>query len=342
MWYEAIIDRGLVPESVLRLFVRLGLKKYESRVLELSEDELCQVRESFKLSSSNSEIAINTEEANGQHYEMSSSVYEYFLGPSMKYSGSEWPSDSYDLTKADLQTIRDYINKCRISDGDSVLELGCGWGSLSLEIANLYKKTFVTAVTNSTTQKRYIEQKASQQNIYNLEVVKCDINQYVPTRKYDRIISIEMFEHIRNPKALMSRIDTWLNSRGNLFIQVFSHKVYPQYFDDRKTSWMSKYFFTGGMMPYDGFYKTLNSNLENVEIWKLSGQNYHRSLESWLSNFKLNKKVILRDMDENGHGEKGVKHFNRYKLFLIFCSELFDYNYGSDWYILHYLFIKRT
>ena len=107
MWYEAIIDRGLVPESILRLFVRLGLKKYESRVLELSEDELCQVRESFKLTSSNSEIAINTEEANDQHYEMSTSVYEHFLGHSMKYSGSEWPSDSYDLNEADLQTIRD-------------------------------------------------------------------------------------------------------------------------------------------------------------------------------------------------------------------------------------------
>lgn len=342
MWYESIIDSGLVPERVLRLFVRLGLKKYETRISELTNEELCEVRKSFALTSSNSKIAINTEEANLQHYEMSSSAYEYFLGPSMKYSGSEWSSDSHDLKEADFQTLRTYINKCRISDGDSVLELGCGWGSLSLEIASLYKKTFVTAVTNSTTQKQYIEQKASQQNLYNLEVVKCDINQYVPTRKYDRIISIEMFEHIRNPKTLMSRIDGWLNSRGTLFIQVFSHKVYPQYFDNQKTSWMSKNFFTGGMMPYDGFYRKLNSNLENVEVWKLSGQNYHRSLESWLSNFKLNKKIILRDMDENGYGKERAKHFNRYKLFLIFCSELFNYKDGGEWYIIHYLFKKRN
>ena len=115
MWYESIIDSGLVPERVLRLFVRLGLKKYESRILELSNNELHKIRQSFKLTSSNSEIAINTEEANHQHYEMSSSVYEYFLGPSMKYSGSEWSIDSYDLKEADFQTLRNYINKCRFS-----------------------------------------------------------------------------------------------------------------------------------------------------------------------------------------------------------------------------------
>ena len=338
MWYEFIIKKGLIPERAVRFLVRLLLKKYSRQVKSLSASRIREIQKLFIADSNEAEIALATKEANQQHYEVDTSFYENILGQSLKYSGSQWPKESISLDEADRFTLNLYASRLGIENSQNILELGSGWGSLSLHLAEQYPNANVTTITNSLSQKRHIEKKLLHLKLGNLTVVHTDINDYEPECQFDRIISIEMFEHLRNPQRLMEKIENWLNPDGRLFIQVFSHRCYPQFFDNAESSWMAKNFFTAGMMPYDGFYEQISGSLQLSEKWTLSGLNYHLSLESWLKNLKnLTKDRRARNMElkipENGF-------HNKYALFLIICSELFRWNNGNDWYVIHYLFLK--
>ena len=338
MWYEYFINRGIIPEKVIRFIVRLILREYADKIDRSSFLSIKKLQKDFVDEAAKAPIALATDLANNQHYEIDTSLYQQILGTTLKYSGSYWTESSTGLDQADELTLKLYIQRADIHDFQYILELGSGWGSLSLNIAEQFPNTKVTTVTNSVTQKAYIEGRIAELDLGNISVVHADINDFHPTIEYDRIISIEMFEHLRNPAQLLGRIDKWLNPGGKLFIQVFSHRCYPQFFDNIKTSWMARNFFTAGMMPYDGFYEQIIRSLRLSKKWRISGVNYHISLEAWLHNLRT---LIKTDSGGNQRLITLNKSFyNKYAIFLIICSELFRYNDGKDWYLVNYLFVK--
>ena len=341
MWYEKLVDRGMVPDWALRKLIRLMLTKYSKKADKLDHSELGNLKRAFRSKCEDSRIALNVVDANLQHYELPTPFWRLILSSSMKYSGSIWTPGNKNLNDSDKQMLELYENRASISGGQSILDLGAGWGSLSLEIAQKYKDSMITSLTNSASQKEYIQQKATKEKMGNLRVVKTDISEYRPEVRFDRIVSIEMFEHIRNPAKLMNRIAEWLNPGGTLFIQVFSHKYLPHHFDDVENSWMAKSFFTGGLMPYDGFYNELCADLDLKNIWTISGLNYHQTLERWLENLDNNRQEITEQLRTTHTQSNAPVDINRYRLFLIICSELFRFNQGRSWHLMQYLFESK-
>ena len=220
--------------------------------------------------------------------------------------------------------------------------MGSGWGSLCLYLAKKFPASFITTVTNSNSQKKFIEAKASSMNLNNLNVIKADISEFSTNEKFDRIVSIEMFEHTRNTKLLLQNIEEWLEDDGKLFIQVFSHQKYPQFFDDFSNSWMSKNFFTGGMMPYKKFYGDIQKKLKIVQSWEIEGIYYQKTLDSWLNNLEINKREISKQLSYELKPQNSKILTNRFRMFLLICSELFGFNSGKEWVVMNHLFEKEA
>ena len=339
MWYDFPIDYGIFSERSLRRLVSHRLQKYSQMVAELNQDQIQNIQQAFRQECSSGPIAINTSEANQQHYEVPIEFFTHILSQHMKYSGSIW-NKQINMEVSDETTLDCYIDRAQMSDGNKVLELGAGWGSLSLHIAQKHKNTSVTTVTNSHLQKRYINNKIKEMNLTNITVIQSDINDYNTDTNFDTIFSIEMFEHLRNPAALLRNITRWLNPAGTLFIQVFSHKKYPQFFDNPGSSWMARHFFTGGMMPYAGFFSDICDSLETERQWIISGTHYHNTLESWLRKLDDNNNQLLSSLQESWPNNQAKIYINRYRMFLLICSEMFRFNKGQDWHTMHYLFQK--
>ena len=342
MWYEIFVDNRIFPERVMRSFIRIALKKYLKKIQSLSESEIKQIQYNFQKTSNNSEITIHANLANSQHYELPTSFFEKILSSHMKYSGSEWKNFQSNLETSDSETLDLYSKRAEISNNHSILELGSGWGSLCLYLAKKFPASFITTVTNSNSQKKFIEAKASSMNLNNLNVIKADISEFSTNEKFDRIVSIEMFEHTRNTKLLLQNIEEWLEDDGKLFIQVFSHQKYPQFFDDFSNSWMSKNFFTGGMMPYKKFYGDIQKKLKIVQSWEIEGIYYQKTLDSWLNNLEINKREISKQLSYELKPQNSKILTNRFRMFLLICSELFGFNSGKEWVVMNHLFEKEA
>lgn len=342
MWYEFFVDNRVLPDRLLRSFIRIALNKYSKKIRKHSESEIHQIQHNFQEMSRNGEITIHANLANSQHYELPTSFFEKILSSHMKYSGSQWNNFQANIETSDSQTLDLYTKRAEINNNHSILELGSGWGSLCLYIAEKFPNSFITSVTNSNSQQQYIQSKASSMNLKNLTVIKSDISKFSTDQKFDRILSIEMFEHTRNTKLLMQNIEKWLVDDGKLFIQVFSHQKYPQFFDDFNNSWMSKNFFTGGMMPYKKFYTDIQENLNTVNSWEIDGIHYQKTLDSWLSNLDINKKEIYQNLSNECKYPNPKTLTNRFRVFLLICSELFGYNCGKEWVVMNHLFKKET
>jgi len=341
LWYEYFIDRNLLPRFVVRMAVKFMLGRYADRVNRFTSDEIANLQSDFRSECSSGSFAINTQDANLQHYEVPVWFFKSLLGINMKYSGSFWDSDTRDIDSADFKTLGKYDLRACIEDGHNILDIGAGWGSMSLYLAQKYKKSNITAVTNSRTQLEYIQQEISRTGLDNIEVIKCDVNQLEFDRKFDRIIAIEMLEHTRNTGNLMQKISKWLNPDGKFFFQIFTHRIFPQLFDNKDDSWMSRYFFTGGMMPYMGFYEEIQSGLFKEKSWIENGISYHKTLESWIDN--LDSTNLDSDLIDTSYCDSYDPKLlrNRFMIFLIICSELFKFNKGKDWYLMNYLFTKN-
>ena len=342
MWYEIFVDNRIFPERVMRSFIRIALKKYFKKIQSLSESEIKQIQYNFQKTANNSEITIHANLANSQHYELPTSFFEKILSSHMKYSGSEWKNFQSNLETSDSETLDLYSKRAEISNNHSILELGSGWGSLCLYLAKKFPASFITTVTNSNSQKKFIEAKASSMNLNNLNVIKADISEFSTNEKFDRIVSIEMFEHTRNTKLLLQNIEEWLEDDGKLFIQVFSHQKYPQFFDDFSNSWMSKNFFTGGMMPYKNFYGDIQKKLKIVQSWEIEGIYYQKTLDSWLNNLEINKREISKQLSYDLKPQNSKILTNRFRMFLLICSELFGFNSGKEWVVMNHLFEKEA
>jgi len=337
MWYEFLIDKGLLPKSVIKNSVKYMLNKYISNSSKLSDSEILKIQKDFCLKHSHGPVAKSTDDANNQHYQFPIEFFKTVLGPKLKYSGSFFENQSSNLENAEIASLEKYTQYSELKNDESILELGCGWGSLSLYIATNFPNTQITSITNSKIQYKYINEIINSKKLNNIQIVHSNINEFNTYKKYDKIISIEMFEHMFNTKKLLELTYKWLKPRGSLFFQVFSHKSYPQDFDQINTSWMSKYFFTNGMMPYDGFYNEINSQFILDKSWIENGKHYSKTLYAWLENLDNNYSELVNITPNINN-----KLLNRWKLFFIICGELFAYKDGTEWYIKQYLLKKEN
>jgi len=338
-----LLERGLLPDFLIRFGIRRLLKERlrEERKgsLEAQQQHLMKLIARLR----QSPIAINTGDANQQHYELPCGFFELVLGPHLKYSSGYYRSANDSLDDAEANMMKLTAERARLEDGDRILELGCGWGSLSLWMAEHYPHSQITVVSNSRTQKRFIDARAAALGFKNLEVITCDVNQltFPETTQFDRVVSVEMFEHMRNYETLMRKISGWLKPAGTLFVHIFTHNTYAYPFEVRDDSdFMAKYFFTGGIMPSDDLLLYFQKDLELREHWQVDGQHYSRTSEHWLQNMDRHRAAIEPIFAETYGADQVRRWWVYWRVFFMSCAELWGYAGGREWLVSHYLFTK--
>ncbi|KAL9107563.1 MAG: hypothetical protein Q9227_007563 [Pyrenula ochraceoflavens] len=283
-------------------------------------------------------IAIETGTANQQHYEVGTGVYLATLGPRMKYSSCLYPTGGETLAQAEVAMLQSYVEKAGLKDGQTVLDLGCGWGSVGLYIAEIFPNSQVTAFSNSKTQKIFIDGQAQRKRLTNLKVITGDVVDYeFETFAFDRVVSIELFEHMKNYKLLMAKISRTLKPGGQLFVHIFNHRETPYDFEE---GWMTTHFFTGGTMPSADLLHYFQDDLKLERQWWVSGLHYAKTCEDWLSNLTAAKKEVWPHLTETYGSEQTAMWFYRWQIFYMACAELFAHEGGDTWGVSHYLFKK--
>jgi len=337
---DELLARNWIPDSLIRKNIRKRLQnklKYEESAYKKlhSQKDKKLIEELL-----DSPIAINTQDANKQHYEIPAAFFQLVLGDWLKYSCGYW-EDGSNLQESEIKMLDLYLSRARIREAQEILDLGCGWGSFSLYAASHFPNKKFTAVSNSNSQKKFIIEKAKSLNIKNLKVITADINTFHPTEKYDRVISIEMFEHMRNYQELFNRIHQWLRSDGILFVHIFTHRKYTYKFDVvDDNDWMAKYFFTGGMMPGENFLFHFSKAFQTKNKWEINGQHYSKTLEAWLK--KMDDKIdVIKPIFKKCYGKEYRKFIAYWRIFFMACSETFAMKEGSEWQVHHYLFTKK-
>ncbi|MGB7492429.1 MAG: cyclopropane-fatty-acyl-phospholipid synthase family protein [Thermoanaerobaculia bacterium] len=333
-WALNLIERGWIPDPLLRRGIRRLL---ETRIREISSDPdpTTQLVEQMR----QSPLAIETETANEQHYELPPEFFQLVLGSHLKYSCCYWPEGTTSLSDAEALALELTTSRAEIEDGMEVLDLGCGWGSLSLWIAEHFTDCRVTAVSNSAPQGDFIRRRARSRGLANVEHLTDDMSHFQITGKFDRIVSVEMFEHMRNYSLLLERVAGWLKPDGKLFVHVFCHCSRPYFFEDKGPSdWMARHFFTGGLMPSEHLMEQFEGPVQLDRRWRLNGQHYERTALAWLENMDRHRDEI-RGIFESVYGTDAEQWFHRWRLFFLACAELFGYKHGEEWFVSHSLWI---
>lgn len=345
MWlYRRIvsqIESGRVPDSATRIGIRhlCGQRAKEVSRRPISEDQ--RVLGEFRDASSEKPIALVPDRANEQHYEVPAEFFATVLGPHQKYSCCYWSDDVSSLGDAEKKSLELTSEHAELEDGMRVLDLGCGWGSFSLWAAATYPNCQITAVSNSNGQREYIQQKASHAGLTNLDVITADMNSFEAETQFDRVVSIEMFEHMRNHRKLLQRISNWLVPGGKLLVHVFCHKRQPYlYPDSDPDDWMGYYFFAGGMMPSQSLLPSYQDDLTLRGQWDWNGRHYEKTCNAWLERMDADRDKVMGIMRETYGAENARKWFVRWRLFFMACAELFGYRHGEEWFVAHYRFEK--
>ncbi len=331
---DRLVDSGRIPEPLLRAGIRAICAQRLRGQRGSVEDQQAR-HQTLVASLRGSDIAIETAAANAQHYEVPPRFFELVLGPHLKYSSGYWPTSVRELGAAEAAMLELTAERARLADGQRVLDLGCGWGSLSLWAAARYPKSQLTAVSNSRTQRDFIEDQARRRGLQNLTVRTADVRMLeLPDASFDRIVSVEMFEHMRNYELLLHRIARWLDRDGSLFVHVFAHRQHAYPFEDGgRTDWMAREFFTGGIMPSTQLLHHFQADLRIAEEWHLAGTHYAKTAEAWYENLMANRAEVERVLDR--------ARFQRWRVFFLACAELFGYRDGREWIVAHYRFTPR-
>ena len=338
---QRIVDSGLVPEPVLRAGIRAvcALRLREQR--RGIEDEQAR-HQALVAELRTSEIAIEIAAANAQHYEVPATLFEAVLGPHLKYSSCYWPSGVSELGAAEAAMLALTAQRAGLADGQEVLDLGCGWGSLTLWAAARYPGSRFTAVSNSHAQRAFIEAAAAARGLTNVRVRTADVRTLLlPARAFDRVVSVEMFEHMRNYQQLLRRIADWLRPDGALFVHMFAHRQHAYPFEDAGASdWMAREFFTGGIMPSANLLHHFQDDLTVADEWHLAGTHYARTAEAWYENLMTRRTEIER-IFAAAYGTQAARRFQRWRVFFLACAEMFGYRDGREWIVAHYRFVPR-
>jgi len=334
-------EHKIIPDSL----VRLGIRELLRQRLEdehINDSELQGFRYQKLLDElRESPIAIATDTANQQHYEVPSEFFQHVLGSHLKYSSCYWDTSTKDLDQAEQQMLDLYLQRAKLADQQTILELGCGWGSLTLWMAQRYPNSQITAVSNSQGQRSYIEKQADKLGLTNIEIITCDVNELALEKQYDRIVSVEMFEHVRNYENLLRKISNLLKPDGKLFVHIFCHRFLAYPFEtEGDDNWMGRYFFTGGLMPARDTLLHFQKHLYLENQWDLSGDHYQKTAEAWLENLDMYKSEI-RALFKDTYGKRQARIWlQRWRIFFMACAELFGYRKGCEWMVAHYLFQK--
>ncbi len=331
---DTLLEKNLLPDTVVRLGIRRLLAQ------RLRDEAAVYDRTAYVADLKTRPLAEQTAAANEQHYEVPTEFYRCCLGRRFKYSGCLYPTGRETLDEAEEHMLALYVERARLVDGQDILELGCGWGSLSLYLAEKFPRSRITGVSNSRTQREYIEGEARRRGLANLVIRTCDINVLdLPAAAFDRVVSVEMFEHLKNYHRLFASIARWLRPGGLLFTHIFTHARFSYHFVAKDASdWMARYFFTGGQMPAHDLLPQFQDDLKLLADWKVNGRHYQQTAEHWLQNMEAHRAEILPILaDTYGAGHE-QKWWSYWRTFYMSCAELWGYRGGEEWLVSHYLF----
>jgi len=335
------VEQGLVPDRVVRYGIRKLLKERLEEMQAGNADAEAELTQDFVGAMRLAELAPLPEKANEQHYELPAAFFAAVLGPHRKYSSCFWAEGVQTLEQAESAALAATCERAELMDGQRVLELGCGWGSLSLWMAERYPSSRITALSNSQSQRAYIESQAIVRGLRNLTVITQDINAFDTDARFDRVVSVEMFEHLRNWPRAFANVARWLAPEGRFFMHVFAYRGAPYPFIERDPSdWMSRYFFSGGMMPSDDLALHCQDDLKLARRWRWDGTHYQCTAEAWLQNMDA-KRDELWPLMGSTYGNDAELWWTRWRLFFMSVAELFGYDRGQQWWVSHYLFDKR-